>query len=376
MSKSQLGLIREAQWNYHKGNLGDLGKVRPHYSDNKYMMRGRDTGHFGSGMYFSTYPYEKHNSTNPNPNLIQIGDGVYRVDFDLYKNLYRVRNKRHGELLFNTLRIVNAIYSKVDEGNFNCSQEYRILERNCPALGLRIPSYRELLKLAQSLKDDKSYVGSFSTKIMEMNGFNGVNVSGIPEFDNTLHGSVIYDVNKVSKDIVPVNVDMNKIPWVGRADVATNDELNDMEYKVLSDDRNLSSYSFRNMDKEQVLKYLKFYKFPIDNVSGLSYLFGEETLKQYLVILYRNIMRGFVTDTSELLDRDYLNVILETKSYQFVNVPPVREGQSVFLSLATMAYWDDDLQLLNSLQSNLKRELDYKEREKFESMKQELSTNQ
>lgn len=183
-------------------------------------------------------------------------------------------------------------------------------------------------------------------------------------------------MNKVSKDIVPVNVDMNKIPWVGRADVATSDELNDMEYKVLSDDRNLSSYSFRNMDKEQALKYLRFYKFPIDNVSGLSYLFGEETLKQYLVILYRNIMRGFVTDTSQLLDRDYLNAILETNSYQFVNVPPVREGQSVFLSLATMAYWDEDLQLLGSLESNLKRELDYKEREKFESMKKELSNNQ
>ena len=226
------------------------------------------------------------------------------------------------------------------------------------------------------MKDDKSYVGSFSTKIMEMNGFNGVNVSGIPEFDNTLHGSVIYDVNKVSKDIVPVNADMNKIPWVGRADVATSDELNDMEYRVLSDDRNLSSYSFRNMDKGQMLKYLKFYKFPLSDVSGLSYQFGEETLKQYLVILYRNIMRGFVTDTSELLDRDYLNAILETKSYQFVNVPPIQEGQSVFLSLATMAYWDDDLQLLGSLESNLKRELDYKEREKFESMKNELSNNQ
>ena len=46
------------------------------------------------------------------------------------------------------------------------------------------------------------------------------------------------------------------------------------------------------------------------------------------------------------------------------------------LGLIREAYWDDGLQLLNSLQSNLKRELDYKEREKFDRMKQELSTNQ
>lgn len=113
--------INEIEYNYHVGDIKDVNDVRPHYSDNKNIMRGRDTGHFGSGMYFSTYD-GKYNNDSINPRLIQIDKNVYRVDFDLYKNLYRVRDDRHGDMLFNTLRNLNNLYYKVSDSNFNCRE--------------------------------------------------------------------------------------------------------------------------------------------------------------------------------------------------------------------------------------------------------------
>ena len=97
INPKQYSIIKESEWNFHFGKNHNL---KPHYSDNKRQMGGRETGHFGSGTYFSTYPnmkdvdkYGKLNS-NQNPNFIEIDNHIYRVDFDLYKNLYRVRSKR------------------------------------------------------------------------------------------------------------------------------------------------------------------------------------------------------------------------------------------------------------------------------------------
>ena len=60
-------------------------------------MSGRGTGHFGSGMYFSTYREEGKEydqkyrySYKSSPELIQVDDSVYRVDLDIYKNLFKV----------------------------------------------------------------------------------------------------------------------------------------------------------------------------------------------------------------------------------------------------------------------------------------------
>ena len=46
---------------------------------------------------------------------------------------------------------------------------------------------------------------SFSTVFMEWNGYNGVNVSGVDYYDNTKHGSVIYDLSKVNTDMEEVS---------------------------------------------------------------------------------------------------------------------------------------------------------------------------
>ena len=83
------------------------------------MMFGRDTGHFGSGTYFSTYKDSEDrqkyidNSTNPDPHFIKVDDRVYRVNFDLYKNLYRVRSKKQGDVLYTLLKNVNSLYNHI-----------------------------------------------------------------------------------------------------------------------------------------------------------------------------------------------------------------------------------------------------------------------
>ena len=57
------------------------------------------------------------------------------------------------------------------------------------------------MRMAKAHSKDKNDVRSFSTVFMEYNGYNGVNVSGIYGLDNTLHGSVIYDLSKVKGNV-------------------------------------------------------------------------------------------------------------------------------------------------------------------------------
>ena len=86
INSKQYGMLKESEWNFH---FGKEHNGKPYYSDSKYRMAGRETGHFGSGTYFSTYRdikdidnYGEFNR-NQNPNFIEIKDHLYRVDFDL-----------------------------------------------------------------------------------------------------------------------------------------------------------------------------------------------------------------------------------------------------------------------------------------------------
>ena len=212
MTKSQV--LLETTWNYHKGHSHDGS---PYYSDNKYRMDGRDTGSFGSGTYFSTYKEESPKTDemygdshkNQTPEFIEIDKKIYRVDIDLYKNLYRVYSEKQGNVLYTLLHNVNKLFSRINQfGKFDAKQAYysnadlyQKIIRNAEALKLKCPSYLELTRMAQELGKDDSKRQSLSTVFMEYNGYNGVNVSGVPNFDNTLHGSVIYDLSKVEGKI-------------------------------------------------------------------------------------------------------------------------------------------------------------------------------
>lgn len=212
INSKQYGVLKESEWNFH---FGKEHNGKPYYSDSKYQMVGRETGHFGSGTYFSTYRDIKDIdnygdfSMNQNPNFIEIKDHLYRVDFDLYKNLYRVRSKKQGDVLYTMMADLNHMYYKItDMGTFNPKTAsydnsilYQRIKSNADGLGLRCPSYYELTRMAQRHEGSQS----FSTVFMEWNGYNGVNVSGIDGYDNTKHGSVIYDLSKVNTDMEEVS---------------------------------------------------------------------------------------------------------------------------------------------------------------------------
>ena len=227
------GLISEAEYNYHrsKGDNVDTTKTPvPHLSDNIFRMSGRDTGHFGSWMYFSTFTCREKNDIDNkygeysdfdsfhggrnNPQLIKLENRFYRVDMDLYKNLYRVTSNRHGDILFKTLREINELFYSVSDytkDKFNLhsgvGETYVRLKHNMNKIGLDLPKYKEFIRMLQKGHEDikirsgssvkPSSYASMSTRIMEWNGYNGVNVSNVYKYDNTTHGSVIYDMSKV-----------------------------------------------------------------------------------------------------------------------------------------------------------------------------------
>jgi len=214
----QYGIIKESEWNFHYSH-GQEHDMRPYGSDSKFRMAGRETGHFGSGTYFATYKVDNNlnqyrdDTKNFNPNFIQMSDGIYRVDLDIYKNLYRVWSKKQGDVLYTMLANLNYMANRIAYmGHFNKNiasydnaDVYQKIKANADGLGLRCPSYYELTRMAQKLGQDDNDVRSFSTVFMEWNGYNGVNVSGVDYYDNTKHGSVIYDLSKVNTDMEEVS---------------------------------------------------------------------------------------------------------------------------------------------------------------------------
>ena len=205
----------------------NVDNVEPYYSDSIIYMSGRDTGHFGSGMYFSTYSCKdygayyddlqqyKDDYKPEHKKLLKITDGLYRVNTDLYQNLYRIKNEEQGRLLHKTLNWINASTSSYNDKPLDKRMSYPKHKHNLELLGLKMPPYREFVAMvAKGMEDIKKSRGyennkefdrrSMSTRIMEYNGYNGVNTSGVAALDNTTYGSVIYDMQKINTDFVPV----------------------------------------------------------------------------------------------------------------------------------------------------------------------------
>lgn len=361
-------VIAEVSYNYHIGNIEDVSNIKPYYSDNKKKMIGRDTGHFGSGIYFSTYggKYDSLNSDdNDTPQFIQIKDKVYRVDFDLYKNLYRVEDNRQGDMLFNTLKNLNALYNKVVYNDFDCSKNYLIIQRNSDALDLKCPSYKELLKMAKEHAKNNNDLRSFSTVFMEYNGFNGINVSNVPKYDNTLHGSVIYDMSKVEPNSIrQVNIKRKNIPFTN-SEVATDNELEDPEYLSLIDYPNLSFYKISETNlannPNKLLRLFKNYSFIPKDIAYINYYLNENLSKKYFKILYNNLLKNKIKNPEEVTNNKVIEYIFNNELFYFVNIPPFKDRtvyESILLSLINLAFFDDNPKpIIDKILSYLKRNL-------------------
>lgn len=285
-------IINEADYNYHlttkKGNQS-FDKPYGGGTDSLLRMSGRSTGHFGSGTYFSTYKsenpeinkeygeYSKYQST---PELIKIGDNIYRVDLDMYKNLYKVTSDKHGDFLFSTLKFINESFYSYIKDSKDISKNYMIIRNNLNELHLSIPSYREFLKLLNNYKEKynkQEFAPTISTLIMEYNGYNGVNVSNVPFYDNTTHGSVIYDINKLSNEIKQVKTPSYSV---------------DIKNDVIG--------SFKNV-KSELLRNEKIYIF-IDEINNLPKNEQQSYLKRYNAF----IPSYFLNDLNEFPRKVYL----------------------------------------------------------------------
>jgi hypothetical protein len=178
--------------------LGELdpSNIKPYYSDNIFRMDVRDTGHFGSGVYFSTYKHsfrdkrdydEKYGDIGNPSQLTQVDDHLFRVNFNIYKNLYKMKSEKQGDFLHRTLKEINNIFytflhNKADIFD-NLSKRYLIVKSNLSKSNLNIPNYKEFINMLKNAyndyKNESNNIASFSTRIMEFNGYNGVSVSVI-----------------------------------------------------------------------------------------------------------------------------------------------------------------------------------------------------
>ena len=329
--------LNESEWNYHFSKLDKEHTLEPYVSDNKLQMAGRETGHFGSGTYFSTFPEKGLNGKykdNQTPNFIKVGENTYRVDFDLYKNLYRVKSKKQGDILYTMCYSLNRMYNNIayrgefkkKDAKYDNAYLYQIIKANADALNLKCPSYYELTRMAQNHKGEQS----FSTLFMEYNGYNGVNVSGIDYYDNTKHGSVIYDLSKVGGEMEQVNP---KSLFSGFNQRSYNNTIAQTDYddavgNSLAGDYPMWQNNLNDMPMNKALRLLKNYTMNGKTISDYSMLnLNNKLLERYLRILYTSITNKWqYYDDIEYAATDYENIssfieaINKTKSYYWANL--------------------------------------------------------
>lgn len=206
---------------FHKGDITDPSRSYGGGTDSLFRMDGRGTGHFGSGVYLATYRGEDinkeryyHNIFPNEPPYKKVSNGLYLFDLDRY-NLYKPVNSEHADMLFELLKDINALFYTYYNYDFKINDliKKRFLSAKAKANLLDLTIDFSFLKFAKRygeyyekyrFNSPKNYVNpSLSTLFMEMNGYNGVNVSSIESYDNTLHGSVIYDIEKYDTEIKP-----------------------------------------------------------------------------------------------------------------------------------------------------------------------------
>ena len=392
INPKQYSIIKESEWNFHFGKNHNL---KPHYSDNKRQMGGRETGHFGSGTYFSTYRDMKDIdeygvlNKNQNPNFIEVHDHVYRVDFDLYKNLYRVRSKKQGDILYTMMRNLNNMYNKIayqgyynpKSANYDNAENYQIIKRNAEALGLKCPSYFDLTRMAQRHEG----MQSFSTVFMEWNGYNGVNVSGVDYYDNTKHGSVIYDLSKTNTEMEEVQP--NNL-YTSYKDSSYDDTIVSNGYGDVIFDSLRGEYIgwYNKLNEMPLVKAMRVLKNYTDGGKVLDFYvvknLNPELIKRYLRLIFVKNPNGYWDDP--VLDKfvrgdeskHFAKLIDEYGAYYWVNyVPRGKSYDTVLTNLLNNFAWNigwdvDEAEERKKKEEYLEKLMSYMQRDLTESEKE------
>jgi hypothetical protein len=262
-------LINEADYSLHLGDLSNANKPYGGGTDNIYTMRGRTTGHFGSGTYLSTYKNENKELYNKYVegskyyyrHITKVEKEVYVIDLDKY-NLYKPRNTKNAKFLYSTLRLINSLFNILWDSNYlkngNINYDSKIILRkiinNLTYLNLKLPPLKVFLNSIKTLiaiaeNDYESRLPTLATILMEYNGYNGVNVNNIEDWDNTLHGSVIYDLSKV------IEKDSTKSQYNKNAD----DENIDVGYSDKIENKKYKNDFFRKIHRNTTIKEINYY---------------------------------------------------------------------------------------------------------------------
>lgn len=310
IKESQLKKLLESDLSFHIGNLPD-DKI-PYYNlrDTLYMISSsRHTGHFGTGTYLSTYKdrefYDLLNKGDYKDAITHAENRLYIIDLDRY-NLYKPKNDKHAEFLFKTLKLINSLIDYNNKLVSDYKITIRIILNNFKYLNLKFPKPREFKQIVDNLGKDNH--ASLSTLIMEYNGYNGVNVNNIPIWDSTLHGSVIYDLNKVDYEkLTPRNIDTL---------------FTKIDNHFIHDYDNPSPYSlnisnFNKIPLEKINYYINLLDKPIEHISFLDdYIEDKEKLilikKSYLHKLKKLIKSGAELDNSNL------EFLINNNQYDFI----------------------------------------------------------
>jgi hypothetical protein len=268
INKVLRSLINEDDYSLHIGDLSKANKPYGGGTDSLYRMSGRGTGHFGSGTYLSTYKNENKELYNKyvedkiyRNNFTKVDNGIYVVDLDYY-NLYKPGNSKNANYLFQTLKLINQFFyslcqigysnSTYDGLNENSKIRLKIIINNLEKLNLKLPPLKNFIGIVKNLcfTDGKDNAPSLSTIIMEYNGYNGVNVNNIEGWDNTTHGSVIYDISKTVKPNYDYNTSYNQNLF--------NTKLRVNDKKIVSDYESENKF-YKKITPKTTIKEINYY---------------------------------------------------------------------------------------------------------------------
>jgi hypothetical protein len=332
-----LDILKEVDYSLHvnRHNEFDVDKLRKYGggTDALVMMKGRGTGHFGSGTYLSTYKqisdFNVDSSEvkdiltkNYGKPLIKVDGGTYAIDLDRY-NLYKPKNEKHAEILFELLKNINDLFFSVESDTNSVLKKGYLTDilDSCKKLNLKftkefvkkvkyevLPNYSKNRRGGEDLK----YIASISTMFMEDNGWNGVNVNNIPMFDNTRHGSVIYDMKSV------VDVPKQTSPYY--ADIFSNNT------ETLKDIiKTINKYSFyipnitqlSNSEINRLLKLIQYDKLSFyDYVSDFEYQRENYKIDSSQIEHIKNIYPKIIYN--KIKDLDFENKEISDEIYGFL----------------------------------------------------------
>ena len=165
---------------YH---YGDLGKGSDTYLG---RMGASDvgTGHFGTGTYFTSI--ENINMSKNRP--------VHIINSNKYK-LYRPSTEQNAFKLHKILKEANYLISNYPRNDL--INRIKKVNNNINSYFSTSIDITNLVNETIHQYDTNginSKHDSLSTKIIKSLGFNGIDVSGYEGLDNSMYGSVIYDL--------------------------------------------------------------------------------------------------------------------------------------------------------------------------------------